>query len=225
MKKTVLIINYGMGNIFSVSRALEHCEATPIISDNPDDILTAERVILPGVGAFADAMQELRKRELIKPIQQFVRSGRPFLGICLGMEMMLDSSEEFGQHEGLGLIPGRVTKISSTNKKGEKHKIPHIGWNELTPSHGEKSWKHTILEEIPVGTSCYFVHSFTAVPRDSINCLADCNYNGIILSAVIRSGNAYGCQFHPEKSGAKGLRMIQNFLMLKHYPVESPSLA
>jgi imidazole glycerol-phosphate synthase subunit HisH len=208
----VTVIDYGMGNLLSVSRALEHCGAEVLTTCDPERVAQAERLILPGVGAFADGMAGLRERGLIEPIREFARAGRPFLGICLGMQMMLDSSEEFGNHEGLGLVPGRVAAIPSTGVDGRPHKIPHIGWNKLLMPTPETSWENTILAGLSPGSSGYFVHSYAAVPKYPEHRLADCDYNGILISAVIKSGSHYGCQFHPEKSGEVGLEILRSFI-------------
>ena len=169
---------------------------------------------MPGVGAFADGMKELKRKNLLEPVLHFVSKDRPFLGICLGMQMMLDISEEFGVHKGLGLISGKVTMIPQTGLNGNSHKIPHIGWNGLQMPDSRKSWKGTILEGIEPGKFVYFVHSYAVVPENNIDELAYCRYNGLHLGAAINSGNAYGCQFHPEKSGEVGTRIIRNFLKL-----------
>jgi imidazole glycerol-phosphate synthase subunit HisH len=136
------------------------------------------------------------------------------LGICLGMQMLLETNEEFGLHEGLGLIPGRVLAIPNTGIDGQPHKIPHIGWTGLQKIRGDEPWNNTILDGIPEGTTTYFVHSFTAFPTSNEHRLADADYNGQQISAVIRSGNLYGCQFHPEKSGSWGLKIVENFINL-----------
>jgi len=213
MKHKVTIIDYGVGNIFSVCRAFEHCGAEVHLTDSITDINTADRLVLPGVGAFVDGMEGLRSRNLIEPIKEFAAARRPFLGICLGMQMLLDSSEEFGQQEGLGLIPGKVVAIPPTGLDGKLHKIPHIGWNELLVSEDAK-WDSTIFENIRPGSSVYFVHSFAVVPQLQVNRLADCNYNGRVICAAVRSGSVFGCQFHPEKSGVVGLEIITSFLNL-----------
>ena len=208
----VTIIDYGIGNILSVRRAFEYWGAEVVITDSPQRIENAERLVLPGVGAFADGMTGLRDRNLVKPIQKFASKNRPFLGICLGMQMMMEIGEEFGRYEGLGLIPGIVSKIPDTGVDGCTHKIPHIGWNGLSIPSVKSDWSKTILNGIQSGSSVYFVHSFTAVPENEKNRLADCYYNGRIISAAIQSDNLYGCQFHPEKSGQVGLSIINNFL-------------
>jgi imidazole glycerol-phosphate synthase subunit HisH len=212
--RVVTIIDYGIGNLLSVARAFEQCGASVILTDNPKQIAGADYLVLPGVGAFADGMRGLQLRNLIGPIKEFSSRNRPFLGICLGMQMMLSTSEEFGNHEGLDLIRGKVTIIPSTDITGAPHKIPHIGWNSLQFPPGISSWEDSILSSTLPGTAVYFVHSFTASPDLPSNRLADCLYNGRIISAAIRSGNLYGCQFHPEKSGECGLMILDTFLKL-----------
>lgn len=212
-EKKVAIVDYGVGNLFSVCRAVESCGAEPVLVETPDQIESAERLILPGVGAFADGMAGLRERNLVDTLVAYGRSGRPFLGICLGMQMLLETNHEFGIHEGLGLIPGSVVAIPPVGMDNQPHKIPHIGWNDLVPP-PETDWRGTILEDIPVETPVYFVHSFTAVPTEASYRLADCFYNGQRISAIVRSGNLFGCQFHPEKSGKMGLQILNNFISL-----------
>lgn len=212
-QQVVTIIDYGVGNIFSVSRAFEHCGARVLLSSSPDEIARAERLVLPGVGAFENGMRELRARGLVDPIRHYARSGRPLLGICLGMQMLLDKGEEYGSHDGLGLIHGKVIAIPTVGTDGRPHKIPHIGWGELLAPQGV-NWTGTMLDHLPAGASAYFVHSFQAVPDDPANRLADTSYNGMHICAAIRSGNVVGCQFHPEKSASVGLQCITNFLNL-----------
>ncbi len=171
--------------------------------------------MIPGVGAFGDCMNELRRRELIQPILDYVATGAPVLGICVGMQMMMQIGEEFGEHTGLGLVPGRVRAIPGTKDDGNPHKIPHIGWNSLVKPNNGPDWNGSILEGVPPGTTCYFVHSFTAEPEDERYRLADCDYNGRRISAALRVGNVFGTQFHPEKSGETGLKILRNFLALE----------
>jgi glutamine amidotransferase len=211
---TVTVIDYGIGNLLSVARAFEYCSANVILTEDAKQIADADYLVLPGVGAFADGMLGLQQRNLIEPIKEFSSKDRPFLGICLGMQMMLSTSEEFGNHEGLDLIKGKVTVIPSTDMTDSPHKIPHIGWNSLQFPPEISSWEDSILANTLPGTAVYFVHSFTAVPASPLNRLADCHYNGRVISAAIRSGNLYGCQFHPEKSGECGLKIIETFLKL-----------
>lgn len=214
MMAKVTIIDYGIGNLLSVSRSFEYHGAEVVLTDSAELIMKADRLVLPGVGAFADGMKGLAMRGLIEPIKAYARQDKPFLGICLGMQMMMERSEEFGLHEGLGLIQGDVVRISDTKVDGTPHKIPHIGWNELVVPAGLAGWDGTILQGLSPGETVYFVHSFTASPTDTANRLADCLYDGRVISAAIRAGNLYGCQFHPEKSGPIGLRIIKNFLRL-----------
>jgi imidazole glycerol-phosphate synthase subunit HisH len=211
----VAIVDYGVGNLLSVWRAIERCGGTPSLVDSPEGVLGAERLLLPGVGAFGDAMEALDQRGLVEPIREFASSGRPFLGICLGMELMLDSSEEFGHSEGLGLVPGRVVPIPAHGADRMPHKIPHIGWNELRPTPSGGSWEGTLLAGIRPGDSVYFVHSFMAVPDDDGTRLADCDYDGVPIAAVLRDGAMSGCQFHPEKSGPIGLAILGGFVALE----------
>ncbi|MGX4803499.1 imidazole glycerol phosphate synthase subunit HisH [Bradyrhizobium guangdongense] len=203
------IIDYGSGNVHSVRRAFEHCGAHPVLTADPTVVENADRLVLPGVGAFADGMRGLRERGLIDPIRRFVGSGRPFLGICLGMQMLATTSDEFGLHEGLNLVPGRVVAIPPRDSDGLPHRIPHIGWAELARA---SDWAGTILDGISEGTSVYLVHSFHYEPENDSHRLADCYYGGHRIAAALRSGNITACQFHPEKSSEAGLRMIDGFL-------------
>lgn len=214
MSAKVTIVDYGVGNLLSVRRALEHCGASVALTDDIDAILASDRVVLPGVGAFGDCMHELSRRELVDPVKAYVATGRPMLGICVGMQILLDESEEFGRHPGLGLIPGKVTAIPSTRADGEPHKIPHIGWSPLRPPHGanDDRWASTVFAGIKTGSAAYFVHSYTATPLDEAHRLADCDYNGRRISAAIARDNITGVQFHPEKSGMIGLALLSVFL-------------
>ncbi|CAM3027512.1 imidazole glycerol phosphate synthase subunit HisH [Legionella worsleiensis] len=212
---SVSIIDYGVGNLLSVARAFHYFDAQVNIVSTPEEIVKAERLVLPGVGAFADGMKGLTDLNFVEPIKEFAASGKPFLGICLGMQMMLSRSCEFGLHEGLGLINGEVVSIPLEGTDGIRHKIPHIGWNELIASSQGEEWSQTLLKNIPDKSSVYFVHSFMAVPENPQNRLADVLYNGQLISAVIKNDNVYGCQFHPEKSGEVGLKIINQFLHIQ----------
>ncbi|HVN02945.1 MAG TPA: imidazole glycerol phosphate synthase subunit HisH [Bryobacteraceae bacterium] len=210
MLPRVTVADYGIGNLRSVLRALEACGADAALSSDPEEVAVAERLILPGVGAFAQGMDELRRRDLIEPIQSFARTGRPFLGICLGMQMMLATGHEFGTHAGLGLMAGTVEALPVCGAGGRPHKIPHIGWNRIFASGG---WARTILAGLEDAV-VYFVHSYVAVPELAAVRFAECDYDGSRFVAAVRSENLYGCQFHPEKSGPTGLRILANFLAL-----------
>jgi glutamine amidotransferase len=215
----VTIVDY-LGNLGSVSRALEWLGAEPEVTDSPEKIAEASHLILPGDGAFGYGMQQLRDKELVEPLLEFIASGRPFLGICVGMQLLLSESEEFGHHQGLGVIPGRVVPFPADSGAGVSFKVPHIGWSFLHspngPSNGPASvppaWKGTILADLHTGESVYFVHSFLAVPTDPAHRIADSEYGGETVCAVVGSGNVTGCQFHPEKSGPVGLRILKRFV-------------
>jgi imidazole glycerol-phosphate synthase subunit HisH len=213
MSVKVTIVDYGGGNLWSVRGALEYCGAEPVMSADPKVIESADRLLIPGVGAFGDCMKEMRGQNLVEPALRFVASGRPLLGICVGMQMLLDESEEFGLHPGLGLIPGKVVAIPPTGADGKPHRLPHIGWSEVVEPEAGR-WRGTFFEGTKPGSWVYFVHSFTAVPHDAKHRLADCDYNGRRISAAVARDNVVGCQFHPEKSGEAGLSLIGRFLRL-----------
>jgi glutamine amidotransferase len=208
----VVVIDYGMGNMLSVQRGIEHCGASVSITDNHEEIRSASRVILPGVGAFDHAMKALKDQGLIEVIHEVAQKGTPLLGICLGMQLLLDESEEFGITKGLGLIPGRVVSIPYRTVSGEPHKIPHIGWNELIPTDSKVNWDKSILRNIGSNKSVYFVHSFMVMPEKKSNRIANCVYGGHEVVAMIARDNITGCQFHPEKSGEVGLNILRNFV-------------
>lgn len=214
MNKKVSIIDYGVGNILSVKRAFEYCGAQVELVNTPEKVIKSDILILPGVGAFKNAMDELTKRNLKDPIIEFSTTNKPMLGICLGMQLLLEKSEEFGKTDGLGIIQGEVVKIEDTTINGNYQKIPHVGWNSLKiPNNIDESlWNNTIFNNMNESENVYFVHSFTAKPTNTENRLADSYYGGRTISAAIKKGNIYGCQFHPEKSGEVGLQIITNFL-------------
>ncbi len=208
----VTIVDYGLGNIFSVERAFRYVGAETEITDSPDKIERAARLVIPGVGSFGDGMKGLEDRGLIESIKRYAASGRPLLGICLGMQLLMSEGEEFGYHEGLGLISGKVAPLNSFSKMDSAYKIPHIGWNRLSPSSGHYGiWDNTILQGISEGTFVYFVHSNIVVPTEKSQCLAETSYSTVFCS-VIRKNNIYGCQFHPERSGKAGLKIYQQFI-------------
>ena len=207
-----VVIDYGIGNLLSVRRGLEHCGATVVVTADPKVILSARWVILPGVGAFSDGIAGLCRHGLDEVVREVGARGIPLLGICLGMQMLLDESEEFGIAAGLGLIPGRVVPVPSASSSGNPQKIPHIGWNNLVLPQGRASWENTPLQDVALGEAVYFVHSFMANPTDPHHRIADCLYGGLPVSAAIGRDNVVGCQFHPEKSGETGLKVLRTFL-------------
>ncbi len=212
MNSKITIIDYGVSNLLNVVRAFDHFDADITLAETPEAVMAADRLVLPGVGAFSGGMEELRQRNLIEPIKEFCTSGKLFLGICLGMQMMLESSEEFGHFAGLGLIPGQVLPVPAEGADGKPHKVPHIGWNELQVAGSRDGWQDSIFSDVETQASMYFVHSFMAVPDNPDHRLADCDYDGQILCAAVQLDNMTGCQFHPEKSGDNGLAIIRRFL-------------
>ena len=195
----ITIIDYGAGNLFSVQNALNYLGVENRISSRAEDIISADKLILPGVGAFPDAMKMLDEAGLTDVIKEQAQL-KPLMGICLGMQMLFDKSYEFGETAGLGLIPGTVELMHPADDLV----IPHIGWNAL-----EKNEPCALLDGVNEGDYVYFVHSFAAV-TDSKNVAAYCDY-GMKVPALVTSGKVYGCQFHPEKSGKTGLTILKNF--------------
>ena len=214
MTRPVVVVDYGIGNLLSVTRALEFCGARVTVSDNPEVISSAERLLIPGVGAFADGMAELQQRSLVQPIQEYADLGRPLLGICLGMQLLFSESDEFGCCKGLNLLDGRVEAIPNQTSTGAWRKTPHIGWNELRRPPSRNGWGGTLFEGIQEGAAAYFVHSYAVVPTDPDVRLADCDHEGLAVSAAVQKEHICGCQFHPEKSGKYGLAIVKNFLSM-----------
>lgn len=209
----ITIIDYGVGNTLSVSRGFEYFGAKVELTSDPEKILAAQKVVLPGDGAFPKAMQVLESLKLITIIHELANKGTPLLGICLGMQLLLDESDEFGKTTGLGLIPGRVVAVPNKTIDGVVQKIPNIGWNSLNDSNGRGTWQGTLLHDNKPGDAVYFVHSFMSQPSDHKNLLAHTNYGGHKISAVIYRDKITGCQFHPEKSGMVGLKILKRFML------------
>ena len=207
----VMVLDYGMSNLRSVQRGLEKVGAKVTLSSNYSDIAKADRLVLPGVGAFEAGMNGLKNTGLEDAIFNFVKTGNPLLGICLGMQMLLDYSEENGTHKGLGLIPGCVKKIPEGVKEEGGRKIPHIGWTELQRPK-KIDWNSTCLDKIKTGDFFYFVHSYMAVVKNKEHLLAQCEDEGLLVAAAIKKDNVTGLQFHPEKSGEVGLRILNDFI-------------
>ncbi len=212
----VLIIDYGLGNLLSVKRAFEYCGAEVTITSDPDKVMAARCVVLPGVGAFRSAMESLHNLGLVEAIRELVNQNIPLLGICLGMQLLFEESYEFGLTNGLGLVSGRVVPVPSQTTDGQMQKIPNVGWRSLQLG-SAGCWDKTILNDIRLGEEVYFVHSFMVVPTDAGCRLADCEYGGHAISAVIIKNGIVGCQFHPEKSGKVGLRVLKRFLGQQAY--------
>jgi glutamine amidotransferase len=202
----VVIVDYGAGNLRSVARAVAHNGFEPVISCEAKAIEDARAVILPGVGAAADTMRNLQQGGLVEPIRDYIASGRPFLGVCMGQQALLTLSEEGGQHPCLDVIPGVVRKFPSAESTGLK--VPHMGWNQVY-----QRLPHAVWEGIPDGANFYFVHSYYPDPEDRSVVIGETEY-GVRFASVLARDNLVATQFHPEKSGADGLRFYGNFLQL-----------
>ena len=199
----IAVVDYGVGNLFSLKSSLTAIGAESVVTKNEAEIRSADKIILPGVGAFADAMAKLRDSGLAEAVKEEVKKGKPLMGICLGMQMLFEKSLEYGEHEGLGLVPGTVVPIGDVIPAGLK--IPHIGWNALH----FKGVKSPIFKYINEGDCVYFVHSYYAAACDDYT-VATAEY-GAELTAAVQNGSIYGCQFHPEKSGKVGLNILRAF--------------
>lgn len=206
----ITIIDYEMGNLRSVAKAFESLGCAVRVSRDPADLRATDKIVLPGVGAFRDCIRNLRDGGFVEPLLEHVAAGRPLLGICVGMQMLFDESEEFGYHQGLGLIPGRVTRFPAEMvESGEKLKVPHMGWNSL---HLHRS--SPILAGIAEGSYVYFVHSYYCQADNDNDVAASCRYGDVDFCASVWRGNITATQFHPEKSQAVGLKIFENFARL-----------
>ncbi len=206
----IAIVDYGMGNLRSVQKAFEAVKVPAEVTRDPDTILAADAMVLPGVGAFKDCMNNLNELELVPVIRRFVETGKPFLGICLGLQLLFEQSSEFGDVHGLGLLPGRVVRFeeSMSEENGNTLKVPHMGWNTLKFQNA-----CPLFEGVPAESYFYFVHSFHVVPDDP-NIVATTTQYGIDFVSGIHCDNLYAFQFHPEKSQKLGLAVLDNFSKL-----------
>jgi glutamine amidotransferase len=200
----IVVVDYGMGNLRSVEKALEKVGADVVISRDSEQIRTADHLVLPGVGAFPECMKNLTGLKLVQPIREFIGSGKPFLGICLGLQLLFDESDEFGLHEGLGIIPGRVTAFD----RGMNLKIPHMGWNSINVRKNVP-----IFADVDNESFVYFVHSYYVIPTHIEDAATTTNYGVDFVSSVARD-NIFAVQFHPEKSQDIGLKILKNFASL-----------
>lgn len=206
MNDLITLIDYGGSNLRSVQKALEAVGARPAVTADPDVVRRADKLVLPGVGAFGAGMAALRARGLDAATREAVAAGALLLGICLGMQFLFDESDEMGRHEGLGLIPGRVTRFpANLIADGRPLKVPHVGWNGIDPAGAPP-----LLAGVAPGAHAYFVHSYFCAPRDEADVLARADYGGA-FAAVVGRGRVFGIQFHPEKSQRVGLRILANF--------------
>ena len=201
-RKSVTIVDYGMGNLRSVQKAFERLGLHAEITDRPEHVLSAERLVVPGVGAFEDAIHELERRGLIKPILRFIESGRPFLGICLGLQLLFEKSYENGVHKGLGILRGDVVRFELSSE----YSIPHMGWNQV-----RQECPTPVMQGIPDESFFYFVHSYYVVPTDP-EVIAGTTEYGFRFCSMIRQDNVFATQFHTEKSHDGGLLLLRNFL-------------
>lgn len=208
----LVVIDYGLSNLHSVRSAFAHCGAETILSGSVAQVLDADALVLPGVGAFRDGMARLERLGLVEVLRHKVAMGTPLLGICLGMQMLFDESDEFGRSPGLGLISGRVEKIPALDQEGNPQRVPHIGWDSLYPAGVRADFSGTLLAGVRPGQACYFIHSYEAKPAKEADRLADIQYGGRALCAAALCGPVMGCQFHPEKSGPVGLAILSQFL-------------
>ena len=199
----VVIVDYGAGNLRSVARAVAHAGVEPLVTAKPEDVANAKALIVPGVGAAEDTMANLRRGGLVEPILEYIASGRPFLGVCMGQQALFEVSEEGGEHACLGVLPGRIVRFP----RGMT--VPHMGWNTV-----ELRDEHPVFEGIPNGSYFYFVHSYHPAPSDDTVVLGETEYEGVRFASVVGRDNVVATQFHPEKSGTAGLRLYANFIRL-----------
>ena len=204
MARMILIVDYQMGNLRSVQKGFEKVGCEARVSGDPAELARADKIVLPGVGAMADAVAELRRRELVEPIREAIASGKPFLGICLGLQLLFDVGYEDGEQEGLGVLPGKVVRFELP----KPYKVPHMGWNQV-----QFRSRPPIYDGIAEGAHFYFVHSYYVVPSDPQVIATETDYGGDFCSSVWRD-NLFATQFHPEKSQADGLRLLKNFAEL-----------
>ena len=221
LRPKVAIADYGIGNLFSVRHACEQVGLEAGITTSSKEILAASAVILPGVGAFGDAMAALERLGLESVLRDFAASGRPMLGICLGMQLLMTQSHEFGRHRGLNIVKGEVLRLKEFTEEERRLKVPHVGWNRIyrhsqenVLGHHSVTWNGSILEGLSQGEFMYFVHSYYLRPVDSGVVLSSTPYGPMAFCSSLRFGNVFGCQFHPERSGPRGLRVYQNFAYL-----------
>ena len=200
-KTMITIVDYQMGNLRSVQKAIERVGGSAQISSDPKVIANAEKLVLPGVGAFGDAMNEIRRRDLADPIRDFIASDRPFLGICLGLQLLFEKGYENGEHQGLGVIEGEGVRFDLP----EQFKVPHMGWNTV-----QKTKESPLLVDTPEGSHFYFVHSYYVRPSDPDVVALRCHY-GTDFCAMVQRGNLFATQFHPEKSQENGLQLLRQF--------------
>ena len=213
LKKKITIIDYDINNLYSVINAVHKCGFQANVTSDVNEILNAKALILPGVGAFKNGIDNLKRKNLSDAIKKFVAQGKPLLGICLGMQLLAKKSLEFGVHNGLDIIDGTVMPLTNHITLGKNIKIPNIGWTELEKTNN-LNWDKTIFNNLSTSDQVYLIHSYYFNPSDNKCILANCDFNGKKICIAIKKGNVYGTQFHPEKSGEVGLRVLANFCNL-----------
>ena len=214
----VLILDYGVGNLFSVRSACEAVGLTASISADREAVLAARAVIVPGMGAFGDAMDTLRRMDLVEPLRDVAASGTPLIGICLGLQLFMTESEEFGTHAGFGFIEGPAVRFQQPANATRPLKVPHVGWAAITPPPtgmhaapvGARGWNDWPLQDVESGAYMYFVHSYYVAPQDPDVVMSQSTYGGTAFCSSIKSRNIFACQFHPERSGPVGVGIYRN---------------
>ncbi|OHC76210.1 MAG: imidazole glycerol phosphate synthase, glutamine amidotransferase subunit [Rhodospirillales bacterium RIFCSPLOWO2_12_FULL_58_28] len=213
-KPKIAIVDYGLGNLFSIGQACEHSGMSVTVTSRSDEMREADAILLPGVGAFADAMAALANLDLIRPLKDLAGEGKPLIGICLGLQLLMSKSYEFGTHDGLDLIKGEVRRlptdaVAPKSSSKVRLKIPQVGWNKIHRPSGV-SWDKTVFQNIDDGAYMYFVHSYNVVPQDPEVIFSLSGFGDHVFCSSVKQGNIFACQFHPERSASQGLRMYQN---------------
>lgn len=206
----VAILDYGLGNLFSIEQACAFVGLNSVITNSKKDISRANAVILPGVGAYGDAMLTLHRLDLVNVLLDVAQSPKPLVGICLGLQLLMTESYEFGRHKGLGIIEGPVVRFDAPKEKERMLKVPQIGWNRVYQPANVSRWPGTLLDSVDEGEYMYFVHSYICQPQNSNMILSTSSYGHIEFCSSIQIGNVFACQFHPERSGLGGMKIYQN---------------
>lgn len=213
MSSQVAIVDYGMGNLFSVQRACEYVGLSAVITSSKEVVRSAPAVILPGVGAFGDAMEALQRLDLVGPLRDLAGAGTLLVGICLGMQLLMDESQEFGRHAGLGIIPGDVVRLEGATEQDRAIKVPQVGWNRVLRAGDAWAWEASLLDRLPDGVGMYFVHSFYVRPADPSVVVSVTRYGATTFCSSLQRNNVFACQYHPERSGPQGLQVYRNLAM------------
>jgi glutamine amidotransferase len=208
----VAIVDFGLGNLYSVKRTCEYVGLRATITSQPEEIKRADGILLPGVGAFGDAMAALKRHDLISVLRDAAAENRPFMGICLGVQLLMTESQEFGTHQGLDIIKGSVVRLQDPEEGGRRLKVPHVGWNRISAPAGRAGcWKDSPLQDVASGEFMYFVHSYCVQPADPSVVLSVTRYGQIEFCSSVLRGNIFACQFHPERSGERGVQIYRTF--------------